>query len=131
MSEHQKVFFATFKGKKVKMIIATVGVQIFDMKRRLVNTLLFTDMPKWAHGHFSCRKSIRRDHHDDHWVHLFMSHTALGMVERRLEGKHWDTNDLETYEFVMDEDDVRSSQRNPPIFCQHLSARSRGLTPPT
>jgi hypothetical protein len=101
MSEHQKVFFASFKGKKVKMIIATVGVQIFDMKRRLVNTLLFTDMPKWAHG-----KTIRRDHHDDHWVHLFMSSEALGMVERRLEGKRWDPNDFETYEFVMDEDDA-------------------------
>ena len=73
MSEHQKVFAANFKGKPVKMIIATVGVQIFDMKRRLVNTLLFTDMPKWTTG-----KTTRRDGSAAHCVRVFMSHETLG-----------------------------------------------------
>jgi hypothetical protein len=83
MSEHQKVFSAHFKGKQVKMIIATVGVQIFDMKRRLVNTLLFTDMPKWTTG-----KTTRRDGSAAHCVRVFMSHEALGIVERRIEGEY-------------------------------------------
>ena len=99
MSEHQKVFSAHFKGKQVKMIIATVGVQIFDMKRRLVNTLLFTDMPKWTTG-----KTTRRDGSERveaqwaalggtaqtaaHCVRMFMSHEALGIVERRIEGEY-------------------------------------------
>ena len=82
-SEHQKVFSAHFKGKQVRMIIATVGVQIFDMKRRLVNTLLFTDMPKWTTG-----KTTRRDGSAAHCVRVFMSHEALGIVERRIEGEY-------------------------------------------
>ena len=83
MSEHQKVFAANFKGKQVKIIIATVGVQIFDMKRRLVNTLLFTDLPKWTTG-----KTTQRDGSAAHYVRVFMSHEALGIVERRIEGEY-------------------------------------------
>ena len=36
--------------RKVKLIVGTVGVQVFDLKRKLLVTLHIKEMPEWTIG---------------------------------------------------------------------------------
>ena len=46
MGALQQVFFCTYNKKKVKVIVGTVGVQVFDLRRKPIITLHIHEMPE-------------------------------------------------------------------------------------
>lgn len=46
MGALQQVFFCTYNKKKVKVIVGTVGIQVFDLRRKLIITLHIREMPE-------------------------------------------------------------------------------------
>ena len=55
MGALQQVFFCTYNKKKVKIIVGTVGVQVFDLRRKPIITLHIHEMPEVsARRHVPC-----------------------------------------------------------------------------
>jgi hypothetical protein len=54
MGALQQVFFCTYNKKKVKVIVGTVGVQVFDLRRKPIITLHIHEMPEVRTRYHRC-----------------------------------------------------------------------------
>ena len=54
MGALQQVFFCKYNKKKVKVVVGTVGVQVFDLRRKPIITLHIHEMPEVSAQHHVC-----------------------------------------------------------------------------
>ena len=65
----------------MKLIVGTVGVQIFNMKRKPLTTLQIRNMPEWSVG-----KTVSPSGAVQHWVRLFTGKIFPSLMEKKLTG---------------------------------------------
>lgn len=82
MAAVQRTFMATYNKKKVKVIVGTVGVQVFDLHRKLLTTLRITEMPEWTVGRtvheaeYGPRNRVRVEH----WVRVYTGKISVSTL---------------------------------------------------